>query len=83
MSQPGGDDFLIDLFREEVRTHSQVLTEGLVAVEQGGAGPRAAGSDDACGPLDQGRGPRGERAAGRRESRTPWRTASSAPRRPN
>lgn len=39
MSQPCADDFLIDLFREEVRTHSQVLTEGLVVVEQGGADP--------------------------------------------
>ena len=39
MSQPGGDDFLIDLFREEVRTNCQVLTEGLVALEQGGASP--------------------------------------------
>ena len=39
MSQAGGDDFLIDLFREEVRTNSQILTEGLVALEQGGASP--------------------------------------------
>lgn len=37
MSQASGDDFLIDLFREEVRTNSQLLTEGLVAVEQGTA----------------------------------------------
>ena len=42
MSQPGGDDFLIDLFREEVRTHSQVLADGLVAVEQGAAPERLA-----------------------------------------
>ena len=28
MSQPGGNDFLIDLFREEVQTHSQILAEG-------------------------------------------------------
>ena len=40
MSQPGGDDFLIDLFREEVHTHSHVLTDGLVALEQGGADPQ-------------------------------------------
>ena len=36
---PSGDDFLIDLFREEVRTNSQVLTDGLVALEQGTASP--------------------------------------------
>lgn len=39
MNQPGGNDFLIDLFREEVRTHSQILADGLVALEQGGADP--------------------------------------------
>ena len=39
MSQAGSDEFLIDLFREEVRTNNQILTEGLVALEQGGAGP--------------------------------------------
>ncbi len=27
------DTFLLDLFREEVRAHSQVLNEGLVALE--------------------------------------------------
>jgi two-component system sensor histidine kinase and response regulator WspE len=37
MSQPGEEDFLITLFREEVRTNSQILTEGLVALEQGTA----------------------------------------------
>lgn len=35
----GGDDLLIDLFREEVRTNTQILTEGLVALEQGTASP--------------------------------------------
>ncbi len=40
MSQSGGDDFLIDLFREEVRANCQVLTEGLVVLEQGGASPK-------------------------------------------
>ncbi len=39
MSQPGGNDFLIDLFREEVQTHSQILADGLVALEQGGSDP--------------------------------------------
>src|SRR4051812_25385732 len=29
------DTFLLDLFREEVRAHSQVLSEGLVALEHG------------------------------------------------
>jgi two-component system sensor histidine kinase and response regulator WspE len=29
------DSFLLDLFREEVRAHSQVLNEGLVALERG------------------------------------------------
>ena len=29
------DSFLLDLFREEVRSHSQVLNEGLVALERG------------------------------------------------
>ena len=40
MSQSGGDDSLIDLFREEVRTNCQVLTEGLVALEQGSPSPQ-------------------------------------------
>ena len=40
MSQSGGDDMLIDLFREEVRANCQILTEGLVALEQGGASPK-------------------------------------------
>jgi len=31
------DSFLLDLFREEVRAHSQVLNEGLVALERGSA----------------------------------------------
>jgi two-component system sensor histidine kinase and response regulator WspE len=35
----GGDDLLIDLFREEVRGNTQILTEGLVALEQGAASP--------------------------------------------
>lgn len=39
MSQPSGDDFLIDLFREEVRTNCQALTDGLVVLEQGSASP--------------------------------------------
>ena len=39
MSQASGDDFLIDLFREEVRTNCQILADGLVALEQGGAAP--------------------------------------------
>src|SRR3990170_2450002 len=38
MSQ-GGDDLLLDLFREEVRNHAQVLSEGLVAQEHSGASP--------------------------------------------
>lgn len=39
MSGASGEDFLIELFREEVRTHCQALAEGLVALEQGGAPP--------------------------------------------
>ncbi len=39
MSQASGDDFLIDLFREEVRTNCQILADGLVSLEQGGVGP--------------------------------------------
>lgn len=39
MSQPGGDDLLTDLFREEVHTNAAIITEGLVALEQGGASP--------------------------------------------
>ncbi|MFZ5831607.1 MAG: hybrid sensor histidine kinase/response regulator [Planctomycetota bacterium] len=39
MSSPDGDDLLLDLFREEIRTNTQVLTEGLVAVEQHAASP--------------------------------------------
>jgi len=35
MSDSGDNDFLVDLFREEVRNNCQVLTEGLVALEQG------------------------------------------------
>jgi len=40
MNQPDEEDFLITLFREEVRTNSQILTEGLVALEQGSASPQ-------------------------------------------
>jgi two-component system sensor histidine kinase and response regulator WspE len=39
MSQASSDDFLIDLFREEVRTNCQILADGLVALEQGNASP--------------------------------------------
>ena len=39
MSQASSDDFLIDLFREEVRTNCQVIADGLVALEQGNASP--------------------------------------------
>jgi two-component system, chemotaxis family, sensor histidine kinase and response regulator WspE len=39
MSQASSDDFLIDLFREEVRTNCQVLADGLVALEQGNISP--------------------------------------------
>jgi two-component system, chemotaxis family, sensor histidine kinase and response regulator WspE len=39
MSNSDSGDFLSDLFREEVRTNCQILTEGLVASEQGGASP--------------------------------------------
>ncbi|MGA2059095.1 MAG: hybrid sensor histidine kinase/response regulator [Thermoguttaceae bacterium] len=40
MSQASSDDFLIDLFREEVRTNCQVIADGLVALEQGNASPQ-------------------------------------------
>ncbi|MHB8899998.1 MAG: Hpt domain-containing protein, partial [Thermoguttaceae bacterium] len=36
MNQPAGNDFLVDLFREEIRIHGQAITEGLVACEQAG-----------------------------------------------
>ena len=39
MSQAGSDDFLIDLFREEVGTNNRIITEGLVVLEQGTASP--------------------------------------------
>lgn len=39
MSQASSDDFLIDLFREEVRTNCQILADGLVSLEQGNASP--------------------------------------------
>ena len=39
MSQAGRDDFLIDLFREEVGTNNRIITEGLVVLEQGTASP--------------------------------------------
>jgi two-component system sensor histidine kinase and response regulator WspE len=39
MSGAGSDAFLIDLFREEVRNNNQVLTEGLIALEQGESNP--------------------------------------------
>lgn len=34
MSEPAGDNLLLDLFREEVRANAQVLSEGLVTLEQ-------------------------------------------------
>lgn len=34
MSEPAGDNLLLDLFREEVHTNTQVLSEGLVTLEQ-------------------------------------------------
>ena len=40
MMPSSADDSLIDLFREEVRTHCQGLTEGLLALEQGNASPQ-------------------------------------------
>lgn len=40
MSQSGSDDFLIQLFREEVRTNCQVLAEGLAVIEQDPADPK-------------------------------------------
>jgi two-component system, chemotaxis family, sensor histidine kinase and response regulator WspE len=39
MSQTSGDDFLIELFREEVRTNCQILADGLVSLEQGNTSP--------------------------------------------
>jgi two-component system, chemotaxis family, sensor histidine kinase and response regulator WspE len=39
MSDLSGDTSLIDLFREEVRANTQVLNDGLVALEQGIASP--------------------------------------------
>jgi two-component system, chemotaxis family, sensor histidine kinase and response regulator WspE len=40
MSQASSDDFLIDLFCEEVRTNCQVIADGLVALEQGNTSPQ-------------------------------------------
>jgi two-component system, chemotaxis family, sensor histidine kinase and response regulator WspE len=39
MSQADSDDFLIDLFREEVRSNCRIIADGLVALEQGDAAP--------------------------------------------
>ena len=39
MSELGGDISLIELFRDEVRTNTQILNEGLVALEQGMVSP--------------------------------------------
>lgn len=39
MSQASNDDFLIDLFREEVCTNCQVIADGLVALEHGNVSP--------------------------------------------
>ncbi len=34
MSEPAGDNLLLDLFREEVRANTQILSQGLVTLEQ-------------------------------------------------
>jgi two-component system, chemotaxis family, sensor histidine kinase and response regulator WspE len=39
MSPASSDDFLIDLFREEVRTNCQVIADGLVVLEHGNTSP--------------------------------------------